>query len=107
MSEILDLSVFKQETLDIKLLDGAVLHLRKPTKAMVIKMMDFKDLRQDDANTTIINRLNAMVTLILNSNDAHKWIKASYVEKKLTLQMRQAIITAYSAWIMGIEKSPN
>ena len=102
MSKILDLSVFKQETLDIKLPDSEeVLHLRKPTKSMVIKMMEFKDLRNDDASSTIINRLNTIlgtwVSLKLSASAKLKNVGAAWDEAvksaKLTVgELKQTIV---------------
>ena len=36
MSRVLDLSVYRQETLDITMPDGAIVHIRKPTQAMLM-----------------------------------------------------------------------
>lgn len=112
MSKILDLNLFAEETLDIKLpaigpTSGEVLHLKKPTREMTIKMMDFKNLRQNTKSEVIVERLDSMVHLILNSNTAGTEISAEYVANSLNTPMKQAIITAYAAWIMGIEQSPN
>ena len=112
MSKILDLNVFVEETLDIKLPaigpdTGEVLHLEKPTQELVIKMMDFKSIRQNAKAEVIAERLNSMVRLILNTNNAGTAISADYVEKTLNVPMRTAIIAAYGAWISGIEQSPN
>lgn len=112
MSKILDLNLFAEETLDIKLpaigpKPGEVLHLSKPTREMTIKMMDFRNLRQNAKSEVIIERMDSMVHLILNSNTASTEISVDYVSNSLSTPMKQAIITAYATWIVGIEQSPN
>lgn len=112
MSKILDLNLFTEETFDIRLpadgpKTGKLLHLRKPTREMTIKMMDFKNLKQNAKSEVIIERLDSMTYLILNSNNANDEISADYVAQTLTMPMKQAVITAYAAWIVGIEQSPN
>lgn len=40
MNKILDLSVFSEDTLDITMPDGFLLHVKKPTQSIVISMME-------------------------------------------------------------------
>ena len=42
MANILDLSVFKEQTLDIKLLDGTQINIKKPNQQFMIKLLGFK-----------------------------------------------------------------
>ena len=47
MAKILDLSVYNDETLDITMLDGSVLHIKKPTQALVIRMVELSQLQEN------------------------------------------------------------
>ena len=58
MSNILDLSVFKEETLDITMPDGKVIHITKPTQQMVIRMLGFRVL---NARTILGKQLQTRV----------------------------------------------
>lgn len=106
-SRILDLSVFVRETFDIKLLDGSVIHISKPTREQVIKISELQYLRQNSKPAVVQDRLDSLVLDILNSNDAGAVFDLNYVENQLNVRMRIAIITAYSAWIGEIEANPN
>ena len=104
---ILDLNVFVQETLDIKLLDGSVIHIIKPNREQVIKIADLQHLKKTAKPEVALDRMDGLVLDILNSNDAGTVFDRDYVEQQLNVRMRIAIISAYSAWIGEIEADPN
>lgn len=104
---ILDLSVFAQESFDIKMPDGSVIHISKPTREQVIKISELQFLKENSKPTVVQDRLDSLVLNILNSNDAGIEFSREFVEDKLNVRMRVAIITAYSAWIGEIEANPN
>lgn len=104
---ILDLNVFVQETLDIKLLDGSVIHIHKPTREQVIKIAELQYLKKTAKPEVSLDRMDSLVLDILNSNDAGIVFDHDYVDQQLNVRMRIAIITAYSVWIGEIEANPN
>jgi len=104
---ILDLSVFAQETFDIKLPDGEMIHIVKPTREQVIKIAELKYLKESSKPTVVQDRLDSLVFSILNSNDAERSFSREFIENQLNVRMRVAIISAYSAWIGEIEANPN
>lgn len=104
---ILDLNVFVQEAMNIRLLDGSVLHIQKPTREQVIKIADLQHLKKTAKGEVAFDRMDGLVMDILNSNDAGTVFDRKYVENELNVRMRLAIITAYSAWIGEIERDPN
>ena len=69
MGVILDLSVFKDETADIRMADGTVLHLKKPTERMVIHMLQMKDLSEDKPPLEILAQLNRISWEIIEHPD--------------------------------------
>jgi hypothetical protein len=108
MAQILDLGVFANETLDIKLPDEeVVLHLRKPTKEMVIKLAELKYLQKSAKPEVVIERMDSLVVEILRTNDTDRVFNCDFVENELNTKMKVAIITAYAAWIGEIETRPN
>lgn len=104
---ILDLRVFTQETFDITLPDGLLIHIKKPTREQVIKIAELKYLKESSKPTVVQDRLDSLVFDILNSNDAEINFNREFIENKLNVRMRIAIISAYSAWIGEIEANPN
>ena len=105
MGKMLDLSAFKKETLDITLLDGRLIKVAKPTEAMVIKMLSFRELKED--GETVLGALNDIVLDILNTNVNGIKLDAKYVANDLDLEMKMAVIYAYTDFIHTITSNPN
>lgn len=107
MGKILDLSVFEEETLDIRLPeDGSIVRIKKPSQRLVIEMLKFKELGENTPAEQVMEAVNKIVVKILNSNDANKFIDIKYVED-MNLKMKLAIIKAYSEFITGVQSNPN
>ena len=105
MSRVLDLSVYKQETLDITMPDGALLHIRKPTQAMLIKMLNMRDVDEKAPSERIAGVIDDFVLGVLNSNTDGR----TFAQKdmgSLTLEMKTAIIDAYSAFAYELQSNP-
>ena len=105
MSRILDLSVYKQETLDITMPDGALLHIRKPTQAMLIKMLNMRGVDENAPSERIAGVIDDFVLGVLNSNTDGR----TFAQKdmgSLTLEMKTAIIDAYSAFAYELQSNP-
>lgn len=106
MSKILDLSIYKEETLDITMPDSTLLHITKPTQAMVIKVLQLRNIDDKSEPEEIIKGINSLVEDILNTNKEKKEIAREEVEV-MPLQMKMAIINAYTEFLTGIQNNPN
>lgn len=106
MGKILDLSIFKEETLDITMMDGTTLHIMKPTQAMVIKVLQMRNINAESEPEKIVEAFNALVLSILNCNDAAKVFTQKDIEA-IPMKAKTAIINAYSEFITGIQSDPN
>lgn len=105
MSRILDLSVYQQETLDITMPDGALLHIHKPTQAMLIKMLNMRGVDENAPSERIAGVIDDFVLGVLNSNTDGR----TFAQKdmgSLTLEMKTAIIDAYSAFAYELQSNP-
>ena len=105
MSRVLDLSVYRQETLDITMPDGVIVHIRKPTQAMLIKMLNMRDVDENAPSERIAGVIDDFVLGVLNSNTDGR----TFAQKdmgSLTLEMKTAIIDAYSAFAYELQSNP-
>ena len=105
MSRGLDLSVYRQETLDITMPDGALLHIRKPMQAMLIKMLNMRDVDENAPSERIAGVIDDFELGVLNSNTDGR----TFAQKdmgSLTLEMKTAIIDAYSAFAYELQSNP-
>lgn len=105
MGKILDLSVFQEETLDIKTADGQVLNIPKPSQKMVIELMKFKTIDENSEPAKVVDALDRMSGLILNSNtNGIKFEKSSIVA--LSMDAKAAILKAYAEFAAGLQSDP-
>lgn len=106
MREILDLSVFAEETLDIRMADGKMLHLRKPTQALAIAMVHLRNLKDDTPPESALAAQNAVVTKIMNHNaDGLAFTPASV--EALTLPVKNAILSGYAEFAQELTANPS
>lgn len=108
MGKILDLNVFVQETLDLRLPgEDDLLNLAKPTQEIVIAMSHLKSVNKKVYDEKSAKTVETLLLLILNSNVNKRVFAVDYVEEVLNMPMRLAIIETYAAWVAGIETDPN
>ena len=103
---ILDLSVFEEETLDIKMPDGKSIHIPKPSQSMVIKLFRMQKQLSGSDNEAQLNAFNTFVLDVLNINNGGYVFDVETVEA-MPLAMKSAIIKAYSDFIADIQSDPN
>ena len=105
MSRVLDLSVYRQETLDITMPDGALLHIHKPTQAMLIKMLNMRDVDENAPSERIAGTIDGFVLAVLGSNIDGRTFTQKDMDAQ-TLEMKTAIIDAYSAFAYELQSNP-
>ena len=107
MSRMIDLSVFENATMPVRLPDGHVLHLSKPTQRLVIEMLGFREMKEDSTAEEITAALDTITRKILCTNENGEIFTAEYVERDLNMQMKIALLNAYSAFITEVQSDPN
>ena len=102
---ILDLTVFKRETLDITMLDGQKVHVKKPSQNMVIEIIKFRDINKSTPPEKIVAAVDDFVTMILNDNtDGLKFERDNIAAIDMDLKLK--IIEAYSAFMVKVQSDP-
>ena len=107
MANILDLSVFKEQTLDIKLLDGTQINIKKPNQEFMIKLLGFKEEASKRSNSVdSLELMKELVLDVLNFNkNGRKFTAEDIADYDLVIQ--QAIIKAYTNFINEVMGKPN
>lgn len=104
-NNFLDLNVFSEETLNIRMPDGEVLKIKKPTTDMYIKFEKFQNLgTQDKEDEEVIKILDDMCIKILNNNIQNKIISDV---KDLNFKMKIAIVKSYGDFVVKITNQKN
>jgi len=109
MAKMLDLSVFTEQTFDIKFAEDDILHVKKPTEGIAIKILSISDNKNNDDMTALemLDITKDMTLTILNNNNDGKKFNDKFVSDKLPLNLRLAIIQGYSEFMTELEKNPN
>lgn len=105
MGIVLDLSAYVEETADVRLADGNVLHLKKPTELMVIHMMQMKDIDENANPVEILTALNRITMEILNCNTDGVTFDYRTVSQMET-GSKTAVVQAYSSWATQLQSNP-
>lgn len=105
MGKILDLSVFQEETLDIKTVDGRLLHIVKPTQRMVIEMMGFREIDENTPPEEIAAALDRIALMILNNNREGVRFDADAVAA-LSADAKTAILAAFTQFTTHLQSNP-
>ena len=102
---ILDLSAYADETADIRLRDGTVIHLRKPTEALVIELLQLRDVDQNSASLELLEALNRVCGAILNNNaDGVTFDRAAV--SALQMDVKTGIVSAYTDFATRLQENP-
>lgn len=108
MSKMLDLSVFQEETFDIKFSEDDILHVKKPTEQIAIKILAHVNAKNNDMTPEEMLSMTRDMTLsILNHNADNRKFDNKFVKDKLPLNMQIAIIKGYTEFMVEMENNPN
>lgn len=105
MGKILDLSCFQEETLDITMPDKRVIHVKKPTEELYIKIIAFQERVKKADKKDAFSAVNDMAGLILSHNTQGR--DNCELAKKLPDAMKFAIIQAFTEFITETASDPN
>ena len=105
---MLDFSKIKKKYLDVKLRDGATLHLGVPKKSLFAKLTQLKTgLEEVDAPDTLFDEISEATAEILSTNRDGKKFTAAAVEKMFDIEDMALLIREYGAFAGAIANDPN
>lgn len=105
MGKILDLSVFEEETLDVKLSGDNVIHLKKPTQGLVIAMLRLRNMDENTPDEVALATMNVIAMKILNNNnDGIVFTKESV--DALSIKTKHMLLAGYSEFAAEIQANP-
>ena len=106
---MLDLSVLAQETLDIKLLDGEIVCIKKPSKGLLIELnkADLKMAQETDFEK-MVEMLERITAKILSNNTSKKMFTAEQLEElDIDYSLQTQIFKAYLEFVAKSLNNPN
>ena len=102
MNKILDLSVYEGKTFDVKLPDGTLLNIKKPTQALVIMIMGLEEKNGAD----VVSAMGELAARILSNNTNGKTFSVDWVNENTDISMLAAIINGYTDFMREIQSNP-
>ena len=106
---MLDLSVLAQETLDIKLLDGEIVRIKKPSKGLLIELnkADLKMAKETDFEK-MVEMLERITAKILSNNTSKKMFTVEQLEElDIDYSLQTQIFKAYLEFVTKSLNNPN
>lgn len=92
---MIDLNAFKETTEEVKLFNGEIINLKKPTQQMIIDMMALQDDINKKDSKKLIEKVNKLLISILNHNAENKQFDIDYIKNNFTYETMLAFIKAY------------
>lgn len=103
-----DLSVLKEKSFELKLFNGEVIHIKRPSQKMVIDMMGYEDdFKSEKDSKKKIASLTAMVIDILNNNIEQQKFNKAYVESNFDFNLALLLIQNYMEFVAELNSNPN
>lgn len=106
---MLDLSVLTEVYFEIKMPNGEVLEIKKPTQKMALEFANNKEIVKAQNNQDIDKILKITlnrVETILNHNRAGKKVTKEELEA-LSFDMIHLIVEKYMLWVRELNNNPN
>lgn len=91
---MIDLGKLQQDLYKIKLADGTILKLKKPTQAMLLTIMSMAD--SDKEEIEIIEELNALMLRIFNRNTNGLEFSKDDIEEMLDIENAMMVLQDYA-----------
>ncbi|MBI6050340.1 hypothetical protein [Clostridium perfringens] len=106
---MLDLTVLVEKYFEIKMPNGEVVSIKKPTQKMALDLSNNKELIEAEENKDIekvIKIINDRVMIVLNHNKEGRVFKAEELTD-LNLDIIKLIVEGYLQWVKDLNNNPN
>ena len=106
---MLDLTVLVEKCFEIKMPNGEVVSIKKPTQKMALDLSNNKELIEAEENKDIekvIKIINDRVMIVLNHNKEGRVFKAEELTD-LNLDIIKLIVEGYLQWVKDLNNNPN
>lgn len=105
----LDLTARKEKYLDLTMLDGSTVQIKKPTEAMIVELDKYKlSMVEAKKSEDALNVIRETAAKILNTNTGFKSFDVNFlIENGYEYDICKAIIDAYEKFLAEVMNNPN
>lgn len=108
MAKYLDLTVFQEETFEVRLSEEETLHVKKPSQRLVIDLMNYeKEFNNKKDPKKIVASFTSLIAKILSNNTEGKVFTQEYVENKFSFEIGVVFIKSYVDFVSEVNSDPN
>lgn len=105
---MLDLSTLANKYYELKMFNGEVLRIAKPSQKMVIEMMGYEDKLKDMENKKgILDAFIDILSDILNNNVDAKKFTREWIAENFDFSIGMALVEDYMQFVSKINSDPN
>lgn len=105
---ILDLQSFQQRTHEVRLFDGEVIRLTKPSQKLVIDILAYEEKMKASNNTRdVLDSFASLIVDILNTNQEGRKFTRAYVDKYFNFEIGMVFVESYIEFVQDINSDPN
>ena len=105
MANKLDLSIFKEATLPLVLLDGKEINLLKPSQKLMFKMMDFQKKASSGTEQAVAAVIELFVEVMNNNKEKIAFTAKDFEDYDFGII--QVVIQTYTNFINEVMSNPN
>lgn len=105
---MLDLSTLKNKYYELKMFDGEVLRIERPSQKMVIEMMGYEDKLKDleDKKGILDAFIDTLFDILNNNVDGKKFTK-KWIAESFDFSIGMALVEDYMQFVSKINSDPN
>jgi len=106
MAKKLDLTAFQRDYFEVKLPNGEIINIGKPSQGLIIDMMAMEQKINEGADN-ILELFNDIIIKIINNNKENKKFTAKFVKENFDFELGQIFLNAYMEFVQEIQSNPN
>ena len=108
MGKVLDLRVYEDSTFDLTLKSGEVLHVRKPSEALMLKIMSIENVLTSGDEQKIVAVVKDFLLLALGNNKEGIVVDDAWFEQnELDFVLMLVVFKAYAEFTRELTEDPN
>lgn len=105
---MLDLQAFQSQTFEVKLFDGEIINLNKPSQKLVLDIIAYEEKMKDKKDVKkVINSFASLILDILNNNAEGIKFNREYVDTYFNFEIGMAFIKSYMEFVQEVNNDPN
>ena len=105
MTKKIDLSVFKEDYLELTLIDGTEINIKKPSQKLLLMLMGIEKVSKEDSNAGMAAILDLFLAILNNNKEKRTFTIDDVADYDIGLI--RVVIEAYTQFMGEVMSNPN